>query len=350
MRIAIELGFVRIVDIALVVSGAFLPIRFGAGGAQGTIAVDGMLVAFAATFAMSVFPACKLYTLGRMRVAARIIGRPVLAWGVVQACCIALLSLLHRAHLLSTLWFTYWTLTTGVALVLFRACAFAAFDALERVGRRMRLGVGDARARRRANLGKRAFDVSVAALLLVALAPLFAFVALAVKADGGPALYGHERVGRYGRRFRCLKFRTMVPDADAVLKAVLERDPDARAEWAREFKLKRDVRVTAIGRFLRRSSLDELPQLFNVMRGDMSLVGPRPIVASELPRYGADAVYYLASRPGITGLWQVSGRNDVGYAARVALDVAYVRTRSMRRDLVILLKTVKVVLRGSGAY
>jgi lipopolysaccharide/colanic/teichoic acid biosynthesis glycosyltransferase len=350
MKIAIESKFIRVVDIALIVLGACLPMLLDARGARGELVFDGMLVAFAAAFAMSVFPACKLYTIDRMRVVARIVGWPMLAWGVVQAGCIALLYALHRAHLLSTLWFAYWTLTTGIALVLFRALVFTAFDVLERSARRAARPAARQRARRFPEAGKRGFDLIVAALLLVVLAPLFGVLALAVRRDGGPALYGHERIGRHGRRFRCLKFRTMVPDAEALLTALLAGDPQARAEWARTFKLRDDVRVTAIGRFLRRSSLDELPQLFNVIRGEMSLVGPRPVVASELVRYGADAAYYLASRPGMTGLWQVSGRNDVGYATRVSLDVTYVRTRSMWCDLVILLRTVRVVVRGAGAY
>jgi lipopolysaccharide/colanic/teichoic acid biosynthesis glycosyltransferase len=139
-------------------------------------------------------------------------------------------------------------------------------------------------------------------------------------------------------------------NADEVLKALLERDPQARAEWDREFKLKNDIRITSIGRFLRRTSLDELPQLFNVIKGEMSLVGPRPVVQQELERYGQDVHYYLMAKPGMTGLWQVSGRNDTDYATRVSLDVAYVKGLSLRRDMLILVKTVSVVFRGSGAY
>ncbi|WP_038775471.1 sugar transferase, partial [Burkholderia pseudomallei] len=197
---------------------------------------------------------------------------------------------------------------------------------------------------------KRAFDVAAASCLIVVLSPALAVIAFLVKRDGGPAVFGHVRIGRDGRPFKCLKFRSMVMNADAVLKALLERDPHARAEWEREFKLKNDVRITPIGRFLRRSSLDELPQLMNVVRGEMSLVGPRPVVEAELARYGDDVRYYLAAKPGMTGLWQVSGRNDTSYATRVSLDVSYVKEWSLRRDLVILLKTVNVVLRGSGAY
>lgn len=197
---------------------------------------------------------------------------------------------------------------------------------------------------------KRAFDVSAALTLLVMLSPLLGVVAVLVKRDGGPCLFGHPRVGLQGRAFRCLKFRSMVPNADAVLQALLASDPQARAEWDRDFKLRNDVRVTRLGRFLRKSSIDELPQLWNVVRGDMSLVGPRPIVGKELERYGDHAADYLRVLPGITGLWQVSGRNDADYVTRVALDVAYIRSWSFQGDLVILFKTIGVVFRGRGAY
>jgi lipopolysaccharide/colanic/teichoic acid biosynthesis glycosyltransferase len=147
-----------------------------------------------------------------------------------------------------------------------------------------------------------------------------------------------------------MKFRSMVVNADQMLKQLLDTDPQARAEWESGFKLKNDVRVTRIGRFLRRTSLDELPQLWNVMRGEMSLVGPRPIVDEELARYGADVKYYLQVRPGMTGLWQVSGRSNTDYATRVSLDVDYVKNWSVLRDVVILFKTIRVVVKGHGAY
>jgi undecaprenyl-phosphate galactose phosphotransferase len=150
--------------------------------------------------------------------------------------------------------------------------------------------------------------------------------------------------------FGCLKFRTMVPDADGVLRRLLEDDPRARAEWESDFKLKDDPRITPIGAFLRRTSLDELPQLWNVLKGEMSLVGPRPIIEEELERYGDQVGYYLETRPGITGLWQISGRNDTGYEDRVALDSWYVRNWSLWYDLVILVKTINVVLQHKGAY
>lgn len=197
---------------------------------------------------------------------------------------------------------------------------------------------------------KRCFDVVAAIALLLLLSPVFGAIALLVMRDGGPCVFGHTRVGRGGEKFKCLKFRTMVVNADAVLKDLLARDPAARAEWDRDFKLKNDIRVTKIGRFLRHTSLDELPQLWNVLRGEMSLVGPRPIIEAELERYGSDVRYYLAAKPGITGLWQVSGRNDIDYATRVALDVSYVSAWRFSTDLLILMKTVAVVLKGRGAY
>jgi Undecaprenyl-phosphate galactose phosphotransferase WbaP len=197
---------------------------------------------------------------------------------------------------------------------------------------------------------KRLFDIVGSLMLLVVLAPLFAYLVWRIWQTGGAPVFSHARVGRYGRPFGCLKFRTMVPDAERVLKRVLEADPEARAEWERDFKLKDDPRITRIGAFLRRTSLDELPQLWNVLKGEMSLVGPRPIIEQELERYGDQVGYYLEIRPGITGLWQISGRNDTGYEDRVALDSWYVRNWSLWYDLVILVKTVRVVLRREGAY
>jgi exopolysaccharide production protein ExoY len=197
---------------------------------------------------------------------------------------------------------------------------------------------------------KRAFDL-VASLLLIALfGPFLALLALAVRLDGGPALFGHRRIGAAGESFRCWKFRSMVLDAEAVLAHTLATDPAARAEWDKDFKLRNDPRVTRLGSFLRRSSLDELPQLFNVLKGEMSLVGPRPIVAAEVERYGLAMEEYRACKPGITGLWQVSGRNDIDYAARVELDRRYAWTWSLKNDLMILVRTLGVVARRSGAY
>jgi Undecaprenyl-phosphate galactose phosphotransferase WbaP len=212
-----------------------------------------------------------------------------------------------------------------------------------------RPGSGAARRRVR-TLIKRTFDIAAASCLLVVLSPALLVVSWLVRLDGGKAMFGHTRVGQHGQAFKCLKFRSMVMNADAVLKDLLDRDPRARMEWELEFKLRDDIRITRIGRFLRRTSLDELPQLLNVVRGEMSLVGPRPVVEEELVRYGDDVRYYLMARPGMTGLWQVSGRNDTDYATRVSLDVSYVKSWSLRRDLGILIRTVKVVVTGSGAY
>src|SRR5882762_10357964 len=197
---------------------------------------------------------------------------------------------------------------------------------------------------------KRLFDMAGSLTLLVLLAPLLVYLSWQIRQTGGAAIFSHMRVGRYGRMFGCLKFRTMVPDADGVLRRLLEVDPRARAEWERDFKLKDDPRITPIGDFLRRTSLDELPQLWNVLKGEMSLVGPRPIIEEEVERYGDQVGYYLETRPGITGLWQISGRNNIGYDDRVALDSWYVRNWSIWYDLVILVKTIAAVLRGKGAY
>jgi lipopolysaccharide/colanic/teichoic acid biosynthesis glycosyltransferase len=196
---------------------------------------------------------------------------------------------------------------------------------------------------------KRGADVALAILLLVLSFPLLFAIALVVMMDGGPALFRHQRVGCGGQLFPCLKFRTMLPDAESCLVEFLECHADARDEWALEHKLSFDPRVTPVGRFLRSSSLDELPQLLNVIRGEMSFVGPRPITPAELKRYGVAGSAYLSVRPGITGAWQVSGRNDTNYAARVAIDTSYVKDWSLVRDLQILAMTPAVVLSRKGA-
>lgn len=189
----------------------------------------------------------------------------------------------------------------------------------------------------------------LALALLVALAPLLLALASLIRRDGGPATFVHYRVGCGGRLFRCIKFRTMRPNAERALRELLEREPSLAAEWDRCQKLAADPRVTSLGRWLRRSSLDELPQLLNVVRGEMALVGPRPITVAELRRYGPVRWQYLSVPPGMTGLWQVSGRSGTGYEQRVALDERYVRTRSAWLDCRILAKTVLVVLKGDGA-
>jgi exopolysaccharide production protein ExoY len=197
---------------------------------------------------------------------------------------------------------------------------------------------------------KRILDVVGAAVLGLIFLPLVLAIVVLLRREGGSVIFRHKRVGRDGKAFDCLKFRSMVPDADRVLRELLEKHPELRAEWLRDHKLRHDPRVTAVGRFLRRTSLDELPQLWNVMRGEMSLVGPRPVVREELLRYGRCACIYLSARPGVTGLWQVKGRTNTDYRRRVALDVYYVRRHNVFLDLYILAKTTHVVLGGSGAY
>lgn len=196
----------------------------------------------------------------------------------------------------------------------------------------------------------RLLDLALALSAIIFLAPLMLVVAACVYiVDPGPILFGHRRLGKHGRAFRCWKFRSMVVDADARLRELLEDDPVARAEWEADHKLRTDPRITKIGHFLRKSSLDELPQFFNVLFGEMSLVGPRPIVGDEVIKYGRYFANYCSVRPGITGLWQISGRNDISYRRRVAIDVAYVKSKSLRLDLGILLATVPCVMARRGA-
>jgi Undecaprenyl-phosphate galactose phosphotransferase WbaP len=213
----------------------------------------------------------------------------------------------------------------------------------------MLLSFRDGLSRPFARIAKVAFDVSVAAMLLVITSPLFLILAIINRLDGTPTLFAHQRVGAHGESFYCLKFRTMVVDADQVLAEALARDPDLAAEWATTRKLVNDPRVTRVGRFLRKTSLDELPQLINVLRLEMSLVGPRPIVESEIQFYGEDIAQYYAIRPGLTGLWQVSGRSSISYARRVQLDVWYVNNWTIWHDIVVLLKTIPAVLGRQGA-
>jgi lipopolysaccharide/colanic/teichoic acid biosynthesis glycosyltransferase len=197
---------------------------------------------------------------------------------------------------------------------------------------------------------KRLIDVIGAAAALIMMAPLLLLIAcLLLLFERGPILFRQVRVGRGGRRFMCLKFRTMIIDAEEALEKYLTTNMDARREWEASQKLKKDPRITPLGHFLRRTSLDELPQLLNVLGGQMSLVGPRPIVPDEIARYGDQLEAYLSVRPGITGLWQVSGRNDCNYNERVQLDARYVSEWRLYRDLIILLRTVPAVLRQRGS-
>ena len=189
------------------------------------------------------------------------------------------------------------------------------------------------------------------ALVLSAVAlPLFLIVAIVIRSTGSPVLFSHTRIGLDRKPFRCYKFRSMVPDAEKRLQELLETCPATLQEWRTNHKIKNDPRVTPFGRFLRKSSLDELPQFWNVIKGDMSLVGPRPIVTDELERYGNKAHMYSSTKPGMTGLWQVLGRSNVTYSRRVSMDTLYVRQQSIGFDLWILVKTVAVVLRRAGAH
>lgn len=224
-----------------------------------------------------------------------------------------------------------------------RASHFFTYDILT-------LRISNNLARPYSQLLKRLFDIAAASAMLVFLAPLLAAIAFLVWREGQPVFFAHTRVGRHGRLFKCLKFRSMVPNAAEVLAGLLARDPAAQAEWDRDFKLKNDPRVTPLGNFLRKSSLDELPQLINVIKGEMSLVGPRPVVPDELDRYGDGKRYYLEVRPGVTGLWQISGRNDLDYEERVNLDTWYVRNWTLWYDIFILFKTAVTVPAKAGAY
>lgn len=198
---------------------------------------------------------------------------------------------------------------------------------------------------------KRSFDLFFAIVMIVATLPVMIVIAVGIKIVApGPVLFLQQRIGQDGLPFTCLKFRTMVVDARERLAHLLESDPSAREEWERDQKLKNDPRITRFGAMLRTSSLDELPQLFNILFGHMSVVGPRPIVADEVSRYGLDIRHYYAVRPGLTGLWQTSGRNDTSYEERVRLDVEYVRNVSFARDLSICFKTVPAMVLSRGSY
>lgn len=205
-------------------------------------------------------------------------------------------------------------------------------------------------AKRSSRILKRMMDIIGSVLIILALSLLLLALYFIIRRDGGDAIYGHERIGQNGKPFKCLKFRSMVTNSKEVLDDLLANNAEARAEWEKDFKLKNDPRITKIGRLLRKTSLDELPQLFNVLKGEMSLVGPRPIVQEELERYHNDVSYYLMAKPGMTGLWQVSGRNDVDYDTRVYFDSWYVKNWSLWNDIAILFKTINVVFKRDGAY
>lgn len=198
---------------------------------------------------------------------------------------------------------------------------------------------------------KTIFDFALTLVGTVAISPILIFIAIWIYIDSpGPVIFKHTRIGKNGKKFPCYKFRSMCIDAKEKLAELLENDPVAKAEWERDFKLKNDPRITKSGAFLRRTSLDELPQIFNVLKGDMSLVGPRPVIEEELERYGEYVNDYLMVKPGITGMWQINGRNDTSYAERVCMDSWYVRNWSIWIDNLILWRTLKSVIRCKGAY
>lgn len=200
-------------------------------------------------------------------------------------------------------------------------------------------------------LVKRSFDVTSATLALLFFSPIFLMIAALVKlSDKGPVFYGHSRIGHNGRIFKCLKFRTMAVNGDEILRNFLRDNPSAAEEWKATRKLKFDPRVTVVGTVLRKLSLDELPQLFNIIRGEMSVVGPRPVVDEELNLYDSFAGFYLKTRPGLTGLWQISGRNDVSYESRIAFDTQYVENWSLIGDVMIIAKTIPAVCLARGSY
>jgi len=205
--------------------------------------------------------------------------------------------------------------------------------------------------RRSSEVVIRALDILISLFALVFFAPVLIPVGLMVKMqDGGSIFFGQSRIGYGGRDFTCYKFRSMLTDADVRLKNLLATDAVARAEWIRDHKLKNDPRITSFGRFIRKTSLDEFPQLWNVLRGDMSLVGPRPIVQEEICKYGRTFVRYASVKPGITGLWQVSGRSNVSYSRRVAMDRLYCRRRNTALYLYILAITIPTILTQRGSY
>jgi lipopolysaccharide/colanic/teichoic acid biosynthesis glycosyltransferase len=207
--------------------------------------------------------------------------------------------------------------------------------------------------RRSRYLGKRLFDIFFSLSVLVVFAPLYAVLAILIACtSSGSVFYVQERVGRNYQRFGCIKFRTMIPNADRVLSKMMAESDDLRQEFSENFKLKQDPRITKIGRFLRTTNLDEFPQFINVFKGEMSVVGPRPLVPEELERYGNDIDRVLTIRPGLTGLWQISGRNNISYAQRVRIDVSYVKRHDFWLDLQIVCKTALLTLmpKNNGAY
>jgi len=225
---------------------------------------------------------------------------------------------------------------------------FAALPGAENVSQTNNGRRGAAGTKRTAALTKRVFDIAFAIALLPLLVPVIAVLYVLTRRDGGSGFFGHLRVGQNGEKFRCWKIRTMVENSAEVLERHLAENPEAAAEWARDYKLADDPRITPMGNFLRRTSLDELPQIWNVLRGEMSFVGPRPVTEAELEKYQGYEWCYLSVKPGITGFWQVSGRGEVDYTTRVRMDAAYYRRRSFLGDISIIARTAGVVLRRTG--
>lgn len=213
------------------------------------------------------------------------------------------------------------------------------------------LEMEDRLAKKRNFFTKRVFDSVCSLMGFIVLSPVFLLIMTLIRFDSrGPVFFGHKRLGKGGKYFVCYKFRTMLPNAQEILKELLENDPEARSQWDKDFKLKKDPRITKIGSFLRRTSLDELPQLWNVVKGEMSLVGPRPIVTDEVGKYGEKSRYLFKVPPGITGLWQVSGRNDIDYEERILLDEYYAKNWSLWLDIEIIIRTFGAIVKREGAY
>jgi Undecaprenyl-phosphate galactose phosphotransferase WbaP len=200
-------------------------------------------------------------------------------------------------------------------------------------------------------LWKRCIDLLLLLISSPITIPVTVFIALIVKITSpGPIFYGHKRIGKNGREFKCWKFRSMVIDADKQLEKILAENPEMRAEWEKDRKFTNDPRVTKIGKILRKTSIDEIPQFFNILTGEMSFIGPRPVTEPELAKYGKKSDFILSVQPGLSGMWQISGRSDTGYEERVTLDSYYIQNWSVWLDIWIIIKTVYVVLRGKGAY
>lgn len=347
------IAVLKTVDIVAILLGAFFATHIGDLRVGAIAESSPGHVAFVAALALSVFPTFGCYRSSSLASVWKLISRAIVSLAFVQMCGVALVWFSANSHDAGGSWVAAWTLISGTAMIACRPFVqriAARHGSAEATSLRKGRAAAARQPARLQRALKRLLDVIASALLLLLLLPVFTVIYALVRRDGGPLIFSHERIGRGGKKFGCMKFRTMVPNAEVVLEKLLATDAAARELWEREFKLKDDVRITSIGRFLRATSLDELPQLWNVLRGDMSLVGPRPIVERELQKYGVSAPVYLSATPGMTGLWQISGRNDVDYETRVNLDTSYVTNWSLLEDLRILLRTFDVVVRRVGAY